>query len=272
MLKKELCGVFKSRRQMIFIIIMIVLPIIDFILVYTHTTKWEYMMHPDAYLNPPPPEWLTHPALASFLSGSSRGHLTQMIYIWLMPLLILNIYSDGYISEYVRGYTNAILTRVKKRKYLMSKYLSSFIVPFCVVLVSLGINFALSLVMLHDGLSFQGLETLAERGGFFAFEINHPNINYCLYILRASIMAGLCGVMCQSLAFIFRGYKSIYFISFVIWKFLISLRDSSITYVFQPFIEYGLDYSLRAFVIFFVIVAVSVMAALITMRIRRDEI
>lgn len=46
----------------------------------------------------------------------------------------------------------------------------------------------------------------------------------------------MCGIMCQSIAFITKDYKKTYGISMVVWMILV-LCPYSITYLYQPFIE-----------------------------------
>ena len=39
------------------------------------------------------------PALASFLSGNSGGHLLQMLLIWILPLNLKNVASEKNIAD-----------------------------------------------------------------------------------------------------------------------------------------------------------------------------
>lgn len=83
-----------------------------------------------------------------------------MLLLWLLPFFVLNMISDRYISEEKRGYVNILLSRGSKKKYYMTKYISSFLIPFCVLAISLLVNFILSQIVFRGGYSFLGIETL----------------------------------------------------------------------------------------------------------------
>ena len=162
-----------------------------------------------------------------------------------------------------------VFIRENKKKYVLSKYLTSYLIPFIVVMISLLINFILSNILFMGGESFHGLEALMECGGYFEFQFKNPNLTYLIYILIASTMAGLSGIMCQGIVFISRKYIVAYFVSFMVWIVLISIRYN-IAYIFQPFIEWGPQHLVKGFIIFLTIVLISFLAGL-GAGMRKDE-
>lgn len=259
MLRKEILGVFKTKRTLIFIMIMLFIPLLDLNLVSERERVWDKQENKEEILQSDmqmkefceeygynyTSNWIIHPAKASYLSGSSEGHLTQIMLLWLMPLFALNLYSDRYISEHSRGYDNAVLARTSRRKYYLGKLAASFIIPFCIYAVILFANFGLAQIIFYEGYNFNGMELFAEYGGWFAFMYDTPNLAYIIHLFATAVAAGMCGVICQGVAFVTKKYVTTYLIAFFIWMVLIMIEDS-VTYLMQPFTEYGIDYALQS--------------------------
>jgi len=269
MISKEILGIIKSKRNRIFILLILLIPLLDLTQGVLTGRLGDYICNPDAYSQRPSGNLLTHPAFASFLSATTHGHLWQMIVVWLMPVFALNMFSDGYVLERSRKYTNMIYMRCEKRKYMQSKFVVAFIVPTLILGTSLMLNFGISQIIYRGGTSFNGLEIFKGEGGYFGYIFNNPNKVYFIYILMASIVTGLCSVFCQSMAFIFKEYKKTYAVSFFVWLILV-ICPYSITYLYQPFIEYGTNYLIKISVILITLVVMSVIVGFL--KENRDEI
>ncbi len=284
MLRKEILGALKTKRVLIFIIIMLIIPLIDLYQVSERERVWdkrgnrEEIIQMDKQMKELCEEkgfnftsnWIIHPAKASYLSGSSEGHLTQIILLWLLPLFALNLFSDRYISEYSRGYVNAILARTSRKKYYFGKIITSFIIPFGVYLICVLVNFGLTQIVFYEGYNFKGMEVFSEQGGWFAFMYESPNLAYLIYALATAVAAGLCGVICQCVAFLTKKYVITYLITFFIWMAMV-MMDDSITYLMQPFTEYGLEYMIRsgAILLGVTLICIVIMAAA---KVKKDEL
>ncbi len=212
-------------------------------------------MHPDAYGGAISRETLLHPSKASFLSGSSQGHVAQMLLIWVLPIYFLIIYSDFYIQEKKLGYSNITFTKLSKKKFLSIRFFVTFFLPFTIVLISLLLNFILAVVIFHGGQSFQGMESYSNPHPLLSYSLNNPYLAYIGYIFIFSLIAGCCGVICTSLSLLFSKYKHVYSIAFFIWIIQIILPNS-LTYLIQPFIEYGFDRIIPASILFSSIVII----------------
>ena len=257
MLGKELISILKTHRAWIFIVIILTIPLVDLFMVSNQESVWQKrankqeILEIDAELKALSKEegtnfvsgWIIHPAKASYLSGSSHGHLTQMILIWLIPLFVLNLFSDRYVLEYQKKYMNAILTRTSRRKYFISKIGASFLIPFVVFAISLLVNFIGAQIIFKDGYNFNGLEVLGTNGGWFQYMYQYPNLMYLFYLLITAMAAGVCGILTQCIAFVSKKYTITYLVSFFLWMGLIMYKYS-VTYLIQPFTEYGLEYFL----------------------------
>lgn len=269
MLSKEIIGIIKSKRNFIFIILIMIIPLVDTIQGVFSGRLGDYLSNPSSYSSKPSGNLLLHPAFASFLSATTHGHLWQMIVVWLLPVFILNMFSDGYVLEKNKNYTNFVYTRCKKKKYMCSKYFIAYVVPSIVLFISLLLNFGIVQIIYSGGTSFGGLEIFKGENNYLGYELNNPNQTYFIYIIMASLCAGFCGVLCQSMSFIFEEYKKTYAYSFLVWIIFV-ICPYSVTYLFQPFIEYGISYLIIGAVILLGLVTTSVFISFC--RVKRDEI
>ena len=281
---KEISGVIREKRIWIFMIIMILITLVDLKNVCDREDVWNKrnnkseIMEMDAHLKEICEKenyvftsgWIMHPAKAAYLSGSSEGHLTQILLLWLMPIFVLNLYRDRYIMEKKKGYVNILVTRQKKKNCIGAKYIAAFIVPSIVYFICFMVNFVISHIMFEDGYNFNGMEVFAENGGWFEMMYEHPNITYIIYMIITSISAGLCGIICQSIALLTKKMTTTYVVAFFIWMFFIMMKYS-ITYSMQPFTEYGFEYILKSSCILLVFTFIVTISVFLAKR-RRDEL
>ena len=286
MLKKEILSILKSKRALLIVLIIFIIPIIDInmaskemMVSYKRSHKAEIIAM-DLRLEKRSKKenfvhisnWITHPAYASFLSRSTHGHSTQIMLLWLLPFMVLNLISDRYIWEKNRGYSNIMLSRDTKKKYILSKYMASFLIPFIVFSLSLLLNFLIAQIIFRTGNSFMGVETSFDikYGKWFALQGKYPNLIYLLYIFVTSCLAGMCGLITQSLAFISKRYTITYILGFFIWMWL-QTTPYNLTYATQPFIEYGFEDFIKSVMLY---VGVGLGISLITFifKVRQDEL
>ena len=268
-IKGELTKLVKAKRSILFIILMFLVPLIDLILniimVYA-----DYWLHQDAYVGGLSSGSILHPAMGSFLAGSSEGHIPQMLLIWMLPIYIMNIYSDIYIKESRVGYNVAVLSRIDKRKFLQKRFSVSFWIPFMISIASLTINFLLAQIVFFNGTDMLGLDFYVEEQNFFAWSVTNPDLAYIGYILVYSLIAGIYGIVCTGISFLFPNSKIAYAIVFFVWIAQI-ISPYSLTYAMQPFIEYGPEYFIPALLIFGVI-AIGVYVISFRYKVKSDEI
>jgi len=238
MIRSEILKVIYSRRSLFFIFLIFIIPFIDLISNWKNTFL-DYYLNPEYYGDLLPNSQILHPAKAAFLAGSSTAHISQMLLIWILPFYILIIYSDSNIAEKNIGYSNIMFTKISRIKIMKTKYLLSFIIPFILMFVSLNINFIFSIILFKNGESFMGMEKyLSSEDTLLRMSLDNPYITYYVYIIVFCSITGLLGLICTANSFIFPNYKITYAISFFSWIILIMVKDS-ITFLFQPFIEYG---------------------------------
>lgn len=256
MLEKEFRDIFRSIRSRIAIACVFLIPLLDLGL-----NVWEnfgdFWMHREAYGGHFAIERVDHPCYASFLSGTTRGHMPQMLLLWLLPLFLLLICGDAYVREHKQGYHYLTETRTKKQDIFRSKIIAAFVTGFAVMLGSLLLNHLLAQLIFRNGISFHGAELyLEETAGLLGWSIQNPVLAYLIYIIVVSLLSGCCAAACVSLSFCLKSYKTLYSVCMIFWLLQI-LSPYSLTYVMQPFIEYGLEWIIPAVGIFAVLVGVS---------------
>lgn len=261
MISKELRDIVKSRKGKIVIFIIFFIPMIELVLNILSVYA-DYWLHPEAYGGTLDKHIIYHPSKAAFLSGTSLGHMPQMLLVWLLPLFLLLLYDDSYIRECRIGYNNIISVRTSKKSVFFSKIITGFIAGFTIIFFSMALNYLLSNLCFMGGTSFRGLETAVNPSdGILYISLQHPVITYLIYIFAFSFIAGVYSVFCVSLSFVIGSYKMLYGACVVIW-FLQILSPFSITYAIQPFIEYGLDKIIPAILILLALVLLSVIVGL----------
>ena len=268
MIKKELRTFIKSRIQVIVFVATILIMLLDVCLVLNlNQPLREYLGGGEFNENS-----IYHPAEAAFLSGKSRGHIPQIILTYFMPLFVLLMCSDNYVSEHSRKYSQIMMTHVGKKKYIIHKYISSFIIGAGWFAVGIAVNFLGAYILFTGGknfsLSLNFLDEIASDREIFIY--THPYLIYFIYFISAVLVAGICSVFCRSVSFLAKNYKYTYFIAFAGWMVLI-ISPFSITYLLQPFTEYGLKYILIGYAeLIFLTIVVTAIACRRMMR--EDEL
>lgn len=268
-IKGELIKLVKAKKSMLFFIVMFLIPFIDLLMNVLRVYS-DYWFHPEAYFGGLPKSMILHPAMGSFLAGSSEGHIPQMLLIWMLPIYIMNIYSDIYIKESQEGYHVAVLSRMDKREFLRKRFSVSFWIPFIISMVSLSVNFLLAQIVFYKGTDMMGMDFYIEKQDFFAWSVTNPDIAYMGYILVYSLIAGIYGIVCTGVSFLFPNNKIAYAIVFFVWIAQI-ISPYSLTYAMQPFIEYGPEYFIPALLIF-VAIAIGIYVVSYRYKVKSDEI
>lgn len=268
MIKKEIKTFFKSKMQIMVFVVTILIMMWDIYLVFKFDKPLQEYFSGGEFNA----DQIYHPANAAFLAGKSKGHVPQIILTWFMPLFVLSLCSDNYIAEHGRKYSQIMMTHVGKKKYVLHKYISSFVIGAGWFAAGIGVNFLGACVLFRGGknfsLSLNFFEEIASESDIFIY--THPYFIYFLYSVSAVMVAGICSVFCRSVAFLAKKYKYTYFIAFVIWMMLV-ISPFSVTYLFQPFTEYGPEYIIAGYAELILLTAVVTVAACRRMM-KEDEL
>lgn len=197
-----------------------------------------------------------------FLSGAGRGHLFQIIYLWILPLYLLFIVADDCCTDEKTGYKYTLLSKLGKNKYLSEKWKMSFGISFSIMFISLILNIILVYIFFASRCSdiYLSQEMMGVTGGLKSFFINYPLLSYFAYIFIASLIAGLLGLLSAVISTIFRDRKYAYAITLLIWLVFI-VKDESIMLVFQPYIEFSLNMLIKIFGTFLLVCITFLMGA-----------
>lgn len=233
MLSSHIYRIFHSRRSLITILLIILLPFSEIaqLLYFQANTGIHY-----------------HPTIAFFLSGTSIGHVSQIVLLWFFPIYFLLICADDSIQDFETGYFFILNMRVNKKTYFIEKVCTSFLISMLVMAISLIINFFVVLIVFRGGSDSNGLfEITFENNKLFDFSIHRPYLAVLFFSIIASYLAGICGALGAALSVFFRDRKFSYPAAFLIW-FAFVLKKNSVMLLVQPFAEYGLDILIPTFI------------------------
>lgn len=180
-------------------------------------------------------------AKAFFLSGSTIGHVTQIILLWFLPLYLLVICSDDPIQDKKTGVRDIWISKLGKKKYFFVKLKTAFIVSFSVIFLALTINFLInSLIFDMAGFSSANNYDGVSGEAFLKKQVESPYLSIFLFSVTTSFFAGLIGAAGTCFSMLTYDKKITYPVTFAFWYILIS-NEGTVMYLFQPFAEYGLE-------------------------------
>lgn len=143
---------------------------------------------------------------------------------------------DAYIYEKKNGYIRQILSRYSKRKWILSRYGSSFLLSFLVVFITTCINFLLAYILFSKGLSFFSMQQhREEEEGFMRFMLYHPYATQWIYTLIFSLLAGLSGILSSAISYIVPKLYVVYPIMLFVWFALINWSEYPILALTQSY-------------------------------------
>ena len=232
----------------------------------------DFLAHPEVYNYKINWQMFYHPAFSSFLSGASIGHMPQILYIWMLPIILLLLYAGFPVLEKKCGISNIYISKIGKKQYIRKKLICSFVFSFGIVFITLLLNFILASLILHKATDMTGMDqyTREELGNFIYWQVQHPYFAYMIYLLSFSCSAGMCGLICQSSAFIFRNNITIYLVSFIAWILQFTTKIS-ISTLGQPFTEYGLSDFCYSWIQLIIITFIFIIVAILK-RSKQDEV
>lgn len=225
-MKSHIYRILQSKKSFFILFIITMIPLIDTAQIYI--TEKQYGVN-------------YHPAFAFFLGGMTRGHAIQILLLWFLPIFLLILFADDGIQDSETGYRKILISKIGKKRYLIEKMTTAFIVSFITIFISLCINFAVVNILFNGGTYNNGLSEIdIPQNLLYTQSMANPFITDFIYIFIASFISGLCGILCASVCFFFREKKYAYTAAFFTW-FLLVLRKNSLMFIFQPFTEYDYD-------------------------------
>lgn len=246
MLKKEFLAILYNKRKMFICFLFIFIICFDAYLAFRDSFLYESLVHPEfQYDLKMVYENTRQPFSAAFLSSASLGHIPQKMIIWLLPLYFLIISGDSYIQERKLNYQNIINARCSQKHIFLNQCLFSFLFAFMLSFIALMLNFIICCIVFFRGTR---LPVLCDHI-ISIFSLQYPYFTYLIYMFIFSFTSGLLAASSKALCYIIPYQMPLYMITFGIWFYQIG-AENSIAYVLQPFIEYGLEYLIPAYLFF----------------------
>lgn len=241
MLKSELNRYIHDWRTRIFAILIVVIPLLDFIQVLF---SQDFADFGDA-------QYRFNPIVASFLSGSQAEHYGQIIFVWFMPILLLGLCAERPIRDHKEQYDIAQIMRLGKKRYYLVGLMANGILTFVTTGIGLILNYLLALLVFHGGKDFltDDLENSSTLTAELSWQYNHTVLTMLMVTVATVLLATVFAFVCYVLSLMFANYYVVYTVAFVVW-FAQIISKYSTTYLMQPLIEYGLNYQIPSALIF----------------------
>ncbi|MFC6164333.1 hypothetical protein ACFP3T_06605 [Lactiplantibacillus dongliensis] len=250
-----------DRRFVLFAAVILIVPQLDI----------GWVIHNQFLAGMDEPKFILHPAMGSFLAGSSIGHYGQMILVWLLPVILLGLVADRAVSDSRQNYMVAQMIRKTKARYLIDKLTFVAVVSMAVTVISLLLNFLIAFIFLHGGISFQGNEESVKfNSSQLNYQLAHPYSTLLIITSVYILIVGIYAMVCYMLSIIFSSYYWVYPIAFLVWIFQIMMRNS-LAFLMQPFMEYGLAYQIPA-MLTFGLIAIIIIGGGYYWKVRTDAI
>lgn len=183
-----------------------------------------------------------------FLSGSSRGHIIQMVLLWALPMYFVYLVGSDH-GLYERTYYKYVLySRKGAKHYLHMRLCFAFFTGFMVMIGALMIDMILVTVL------FMSKAPMSHG--------NTPFYEYVLYMVVASVITGLLCLLGECAGYLFKSQRYIYPLLTVLW-FVLIYAHPSIMYLFQPYTEYSLTYAFPIFMVLLILTLSSVIGVIV---------
>lgn len=182
------------------------------------------------------------PHLATFLAGSSLGHIMQIILIWFLPIFLLIMCADSYIQDYRTGYRYIVATKKGRFSYYKTVLFGNMSLSFLVIVFCLLLNMVITYLVFMNGEFDKGLAPdLFPENPLYILVNSVPTISNIIYIILFGFFTSLCAGMATVLSWCFPDMKYTYPLSFVIWFSQILGLHHSLALIIQPFNEVNLE-------------------------------
>lgn len=206
------------------------------------------------------------PDFSTFLSNNL---LTQFLFFvkWFLPLWLMLVVSDDIMEDYTTGYRNILISKFGRKKYMRVTVLRGFVFSFLLIFIALMLNFLLAHII-YKGCSGSIMDEVVStfnKNHLLVRSMEKPTQTNLIYIFAFSVLSGLIGAGNSALALAIHKRKFTYPLAFFIWFILINISPTILTAT-QPFVEYDLDYVLRAFIISVSVYIIVIIAAYVKER------
>ncbi|MGL5152935.1 MAG: hypothetical protein ACRC7N_20450 [Clostridium sp.] len=210
------------------------------------------------------------------------GRQIYFIYLLILPLISIFIFSDSFYLEKQNGVFNAIYIRAGRTKYIISKIIVCGIVAFLTVFITLGLNEIISYVIFNNvGIAgtngtpvFRGYTNYIDV--FSVSMDNSPILAKMILISINSIYAALLAILTFSIFLVIRVKNYLIFIGVYICEYIsVFLADNFLNQSSIRLIQQGFGYSFTSGVFNFILITLIILTITIILTrigIKKDKL
>lgn len=220
-MKLEIKRAFNYKNFIIPLSIGIIISFIQFLLeVYPLSIQLdEYVKYSKGMIYP---GWL----YSNWIGGNPASFFSYL-YFLILPILAVMPFGNSFFCDIKNGFIQNVCIRTDKKKYVNSKYISTFISSGIVVIIPLIFNFYLASMFLPslkpEMANYDSLISATSTFPFLFYE--HPFIYVCLFIVIIFVISGLLGVLALTCSY-YINYKFIVTLSpFLLNLFFMTIFD-----------------------------------------------
>jgi len=196
LIKIEFERAFRSKGLLISLIVGFSVAIIQFVVIVFPASK-HILTYFDGSIN-------TYPnSVFSWWIGVDGFHPYLRIYLTIFPLLAAIPYATSYFEDRKYGYIKCMCTRVKRRQYLISKYVAVFVVGGAAVTLPMLLNLLLTASVLPSLVPVGNNMFLGSVCMFSDIFYVHPYLYIFIYILLYFMYGGVFATLALACSLIF---------------------------------------------------------------------
>ena len=177
--------------------------------------------------------------LSSFAKwlGGDNSSLQPVLYYLLVPILCALPYAGSYFSDIKTGYVKQVLIRSKKKDYLRSKYIMTFITGATVSAVPLALDFILTGMVLPAVIPQSGTGIFGGAPKMLMADLfyTHPYCYLFLYLILDAVFFGLLTTIALLAAHLTENRFLVILMPFLCYLFVFSVSQMTGAVQLSPF-------------------------------------
>lgn len=212
------------------------------------------------------PRYLEEYMKMSIISPYERFFLFNVepisnIYVIFLPILAVIVYADSYLEDKKSGFLKEIYTRISKKKYLLNKFISNFIIGGTIFTLPIIINFAVLMLIyptvpVHPILGFDLIKSGSLLPNLY---YSNPILYMLLWFIIYFLFAGAFASIGLAISVFVKNKLSVIVLPFIACNLLGIILSTVDKYSLYPinFLYYSLDQKLSIIVIEFLIMVLT---------------
>jgi hypothetical protein len=161
---------------------------------------------------------------SSWLGGNSYN-MQAFLYYLLIPILATIPFADSFFLDKKKGFIKNVLIRTNRSNYYISKFIVTFIVGGCAVLLPLLLNFGVASLLLPSMLPqpTSGFDFLNASSMWSNLYFSHPFIYVFSYMTIDFVFSGVVATIALAISFYVEHRFVVVISPFLLYLFTFSL-------------------------------------------------